>query len=44
MDTLPKLQQDQYVNISSEGLEYVLNNFDEKCPERNFLWTSDYKV
>lgn len=25
-------------------MQYILDNFDPKCPERNFLWTTDYKV
>jgi hypothetical protein len=44
MDTLPKIGSNEQVNISSEGLSYILNNFDQSCPERNFLWTSDYRI
>ena len=25
-------------------MDYILQNFDPTAPERNFLWTSDYKV
>ena len=32
MDFLPKIEQDQIVNISNEGINYILNNIDPKCP------------
>jgi long-chain-fatty-acid--CoA ligase ACSBG len=41
---LPKLPEDEYACISSKGLEYILNHFDPKAPEKNFLWTADYRV
>lgn len=44
MDNLPKIGHDESLNISTEGLSYILNNFDPNCPQRNFLWTVDYKV
>lgn len=44
MDNLPKIGHDESLNISTEGLAHILNNFDPNCPERNFLWTVDYKV
>jgi long-chain-fatty-acid--CoA ligase ACSBG len=44
MSNLPKIPDDEYLSISKEGLEYILNNFDQQIPERNFLWTVDYHV
>ena len=44
MNHLPKIPHDENINISSDGLSYILNNYDASCPERNFLWTSDYHV
>jgi len=44
MDMLPNIPHDENVQISNEGLSYILNNYDPSCPDRNFLWTSDYKV
>lgn len=44
MNNLPKIPDDEYLSISKEGLEYVLNNFDPQIPDKNFLWTIDYKV
>lgn len=44
INNLPKLPEDEVLHISSEGLEHILNNYDSTAPERNFLWTTDYKV
>lgn len=44
LSNLPKLPEDETLHISSEGLDHILQNFDPSVPERNFLWTSDYKV
>lgn len=32
MDNLPKIAHDETLNISSNGLAYILNNFDPNCP------------
>jgi len=42
--TLPKIPEDEYTCISNKGLEYIINNFDPQVPDRNFLWTTDYRV
>lgn len=44
MNNLPKLPDDEYLSVSKEGLQYIINNFDPNTPEKNFLWTTDYKV
>jgi len=44
MSSLPKIPEDEYINISSQGLEYILNHVDPQTPEKNFLWTTDYRV
>jgi hypothetical protein len=44
MDALLKMQQEEHVNISSEGLELIKNNFEGKCLELNFLRTSNFKL
>jgi len=44
MDNLPKIGHDENISVSSQGLANILNNFDSTCPERNFLWTTDYRV
>lgn len=44
MNNLPKIPDDEYLNVSKEGLEYILSHFDPSVPERNFLWTTDYRV
>lgn len=44
MDTLPKISQNENIDVSTEGLSYILKNFDATCPDRNFLWTTDYKT
>ena len=41
---LPKLPEDEYASISSKGMEYILSHYDSKMPEKNFLWTDDYRV
>jgi hypothetical protein len=41
---LPKLPEDETMHISSEGLENILKNYDPNVPQRNFLWTTDYRV
>ena len=43
MDSLPKLSSDETLHISTEGLDYILKNFDKSCPDRNFLWTTDFR-
>jgi len=25
-------------------MEYIINHYDPKVPEKNFLWTDDYRV
>jgi long-chain-fatty-acid--CoA ligase ACSBG len=42
--TLPKLPEDEQAVISKEGMQYILDHFDPSQPERNFLWTTDYRV
>ena len=32
MDTLPKISNDENIEISSEGLAYILKNYDPSCP------------
>ncbi len=32
MNHLPKIPHDETVNVSSEGLSYILSNFDGSCP------------
>jgi long-chain-fatty-acid--CoA ligase ACSBG len=44
MNTLPKIPDDEYLSVSKEGLEFILANFDPQVPDRNFLWTTDYRV
>jgi long-chain-fatty-acid--CoA ligase ACSBG len=44
MSNLPKIPDDEYLSVSKEGLEYILANFDVQVPDRNFLWTTDYRV
>lgn len=44
MSNLPKIPEDENLVISKEGLEYIINNFDPQVPDKNFLWTTDYKV
>jgi long-chain-fatty-acid--CoA ligase ACSBG len=44
MDILPKLPSDESMEISGKGLEYILKNYDPEVPDRNFLWTSDFRV
>lgn len=44
MHTLPRLPEDELLSISKEGMEYILKHFDPQRPERNFLWTTDYRV
>jgi long-chain-fatty-acid--CoA ligase ACSBG len=44
ISNLPKIPDDEYLSLSKEGLEYILNNFDQQVPDRNFLWTTDYRV
>lgn len=41
---LPKLPEDEVLHVSNKGMQYIMNNFDPNVPERNFLWTSDYRV
>ncbi len=42
--TLPKLPSDEYISISNKGLEYIINHYDPQLPDKNFLWTDDYRV
>lgn len=44
MSNLPKIPEDENLVISKVGLEYIINNFDPQVPDKNFLWTTDYKV
>ena len=44
MELLPEIPSDQKLFISKEGLKQIVDNFDSSCPERNFFYTSDYKV
>ena len=44
MDLLPKLPENESINISKEGLDYIIKNFNPENPDKNFLWTTDYKV
>ena len=44
MSSLPQLPEDEFMSISSEGLEYLLSHHDPKTPDRNFFWTTDYRV
>lgn len=44
MDSLPKLPEDETLHVSDQGLNFILNNFDAACPDRNFLWTTDYRT
>ena len=44
MSNLPKIPEDQNLVVSKEGLEYIINHFDPQVPDKNFLWTTDYKV
>lgn len=44
MDLLPKLPSDESLHISNEGLDYILKNFNTENPQKNFLWTTDYRV
>lgn len=44
LNNLPKLPEDEVLHISSEGLDHILKSFDSSVPEKNFLWTADYKV
>ena len=30
--------------IIALGIAYILKNFDPQVPDRNFLWTTDYRV
>jgi hypothetical protein len=41
---LPYPQKDEIIFISNEGLKKMLDNFDPKCPEKGFYWTSDYRT
>lgn len=43
MDSLPKLPHDETLHISAEGLHSIIQSFDPACPERNFLWTTDFR-
>ena len=40
---LPEFDKDLQLVISREGMEYINQNFDPKVPERNVLWTTDYR-
>jgi len=42
--SLPKLPEDEYISISNQGLEYIINNYNPQIPQKNFLWTDDYRV
>ncbi len=44
MQYLPKPPADENLLISNEGLENIIKNLDKQCPERNFLWCTDYKT
>ena len=44
MELLPQIPLDQTLFISKEGLKKIIENVNSSCPERNFLYTSDYKV
>lgn len=41
---LPKPNAEETLHISNEGLEYIMKNFDPKCPQKNFNWVADYRV
>ena len=43
MDSLPKIPEDESLHISAQGLNEIINSFDSSCPDRNFLWTTDFR-